>query len=199
MCDAPCLAWWAYTHGRAARGNRQTIVNDFLRPPEWESFVRAWSKLLFSHVDGAVYFFMSSLEWPLVSRLLGEAGGHWSDTIIWMKDQFTLGRADYQRQYEPIWYGWQSGTKLHWCGDRGQGRPLVLLAGLGGTAHIYRSLAPRLTPRFHVVALTRRGHGRSERPETGYELDTLVDDILRFLDEIKIERAVFVGHSKCPA
>ncbi len=87
------------------------------------------------------------------------------------------------------------GIRLHYIDFGGQGRPLVLLAGLGGTAHIYRSLAPRLTPRFRVVALTRRGHGRSERPETGYELDTLVDDILRFLDELKIERAVFVGHS----
>ncbi len=108
-------------HGGAGQGNRRTIANDSLQPAEWESFVQAWSKLLFAHVDGAAYVFMSSLEWPLVCRLLAEAGGHWSDTIIWMKDQFTLGRADYQRQYEPIWYGWRTGTKHHWCGDRDQG------------------------------------------------------------------------------
>ena len=32
-----------------------------------------------------------------------------------------LGRADYQRQYEPIWFGWPEGAKHHWCGDRDQG------------------------------------------------------------------------------
>ena len=33
----------------------------------------------------------------------------------------TLGRADYQRQYEPILYGWPEGTQRHWCGDWDQG------------------------------------------------------------------------------
>ena len=31
-----------------------------------------------------------------------------------------MGRADYQRQYEPIWCGWRQGMKHHWCGDRDQ-------------------------------------------------------------------------------
>ncbi len=56
-----------------------------------------------------------------MSRILGEEGGHWSDTIIWAKDGFTLGRADYQRRYEPIWFGWREGVHHHWCGDRDQG------------------------------------------------------------------------------
>jgi DNA modification methylase len=64
---------------------------------------------------------MSTREWPLVTRVLEELGGHWSDTIIWAKDRFVLGRADYQRQYEPIWYGWREGASHHWCGDRDQG------------------------------------------------------------------------------
>ena len=64
---------------------------------------------------------MSSKEWPLVSRVLEEEGAHWSDTIIWAKDRFVLGRADYQRQYEPIWYGWREGVQHFWKGDRDQG------------------------------------------------------------------------------
>jgi len=44
---------------------------------------------------------MSCKEWPTVSRILDEAGAHWSTTIIWSKDRFLLGRAGYQRQYEP--------------------------------------------------------------------------------------------------
>jgi len=52
--------------------------------------------------------------------VLAEAGGHWSDTIIWAKDRFVLGRADYQHQYEPLWYGWREGIKRQFRGGRGQ-------------------------------------------------------------------------------
>ena len=55
-----------------------------------------------------------------MSRVLAEEGGHWSDTLIWHKDRFVLGRADYQRAYEPIWFGWREGASHHWCGDRDQ-------------------------------------------------------------------------------
>ena len=41
--------------------------------------------------------------------------------VIWAKHTFTLGRADYQRQYEPILYGWQDGHDHYWCGARDQG------------------------------------------------------------------------------
>jgi pimeloyl-ACP methyl ester carboxylesterase len=87
------------------------------------------------------------------------------------------------------------GVKLHYLNWGGAGRPLVLLAGLGDTAHLYRGLAPRLANRFRVVGLTRRGHGRSGRPESGYDLNTLVQDIGHFLDALGIERSILVGHS----
>ena len=41
--------------------------------------------------------------------------------VIWAKHTFTLGRADYQRQYEPILYGWPAGHDRYWCGARDQG------------------------------------------------------------------------------
>jgi pimeloyl-ACP methyl ester carboxylesterase len=87
------------------------------------------------------------------------------------------------------------GVNLHYIDWGGGGRPMVLLAGLGGTAQLFRGLAPRLAERFGVVALTRRGHGRSDRPEAGYDLDTMVDDIRRLLDTMEFSRAIFVGHS----
>ena len=49
------------------------------------------------------------------------AAAHWSTTVIWAKSHFTLGRADYQRQFEPIWYGWPQGAQRHWAGGRDQG------------------------------------------------------------------------------
>ena len=109
-------------HGGAQRkGRKRKIANDALPPDQWETFVRGWAKNLLQYVDGALYICMSGKEWPMVSRVLLEQGAHWSTTIIWAKDRFTLGRADYQRQYEPIWYGWREGAKHHWCGDRDQG------------------------------------------------------------------------------
>jgi DNA modification methylase len=109
-------------HGGQQRGSRKRrIANDAMPAEQWEAFVRGWARNLAESVDGAVYVCMSTKEWPLVSRMLAEAGGHWSDTIIWRKDRFVMGRADYQRAYEPIWYGWREGAKHHWCGDRDQG------------------------------------------------------------------------------
>jgi DNA modification methylase len=108
-------------HGGQQRGSRKRrIANDSMDPISWEIFVRAWSRTLLASVDGAIYVCMSSKEMPLVSRVLAEEGGHWSDTIIWHKGRFVLGRADYQRAYEPIWFGWREGVSHHWCGDRDQ-------------------------------------------------------------------------------
>jgi hypothetical protein len=107
--------------GQQRTSRRRLIANDALEPDAWEAFVRSWGRNLLAATDGAVYCAMSSKELPLVSRVLAEEGGHWSDTIIWAKDRFVLGRADYQRAYEPIWYGWREGATRHWCGDRDQG------------------------------------------------------------------------------
>ena len=109
-------------HGGQQRGSKKRrIQNDAMAPEQWDAFIRAWSKNLVENVDGAIYCCMSTKEWASVSRALAETGAHWSDTIIWKKDRFVMGRADYQRQYEPIWFGWREGAKHHWCGDRDQG------------------------------------------------------------------------------
>jgi pimeloyl-ACP methyl ester carboxylesterase len=72
----------------------------------------------------------------------------------------------------------------------------VLLAGLGQSGHIYNDLAPRLTDRFRVVALTRRGHGASSRADSSTcVLDTLVADIATVLDTLRLKRASLIGHS----
>jgi DNA modification methylase len=64
---------------------------------------------------------MSSSELDTLRKAFREAGGKWSTFVIWAKSNFTLGRADYQRQYEPILYGWKEGTDHYWCGARDQG------------------------------------------------------------------------------
>ncbi len=83
-------------HGNPRWGRNRPIKNDSLSTEEWEAFCRSWAKTLLGSVDGAIYVCMSCKEWPVVSRILEESDAHWSTTIIWSKDRFTLGRADYQ-------------------------------------------------------------------------------------------------------
>ena len=59
---------------------------------------------------------MSSSELHTLKQAFCAAGGHWSTFLIWAKDRFTLGRSDYQRQYEPILYGWPEGKPHYWAG-----------------------------------------------------------------------------------
>jgi non-heme chloroperoxidase len=72
----------------------------------------------------------------------------------------------------------------------GAGRPLVLLAGLGDTAHVFDDFAPKLTPEFHVYGITRRGFGSSSAPPSGYSADRLADDVIAVLDALKLNRPV---------
>ena len=72
---------------------------------------------------------------------------------------------------------------------------LLFLTGMGASAHIYDKFAPRFTDKFHVIALTRRGHGDSDYPETGYGVDTLTEDVRQFMDSLQIDKAILVGHS----
>jgi len=80
----------------------------------------------------------------------------------------------------------------------GTGRPIVLLAGLGNTAHDFDRLAPKLAASYHVFGITRRGFGASSSPPPtpqNYSADRLGDDLPAVMDALKIERPVLVGHS----
>jgi non-heme chloroperoxidase len=77
----------------------------------------------------------------------------------------------------------------------GSGRPVVLLAGGGDTAHVFDDFAPKLTANYHVYGITRRGYGASGFSPTESAADRLGDDVLAVLDSLKLKRAVLVGHS----
>lgn len=80
---------------------------------------------------------------------------------------------------------------LDWGGG---GRPLVFLAGGGHTAHEYDEFAPLLIEEFRVLGITRRGIGASSDSSPS-SIDDHVDDIAAVLEALKLESAVFVGHS----
>ena len=89
----------------------------------------------------------------------------------------------------------QPDVKLEVLDWGGTGRNLVLLAGLGNTAHVFDSLGPKLAAHYHVIGITRRGFGQSSAPHTGYDPRRLGDDIAAVLDALHITDPVLVGHS----
>jgi DNA modification methylase len=96
------------------------IQNDDLGD-SFASFLREACDHLLQVTKGAIYICMSSSELHTLEKAFRDAGGHWSTFIIWAKNNFTLGRSDYQRQYEVILYGWQEGGSHYWRGGRDQG------------------------------------------------------------------------------
>ena len=89
--------------GGAGAGHR-AIANDDLGSG-FAAFLQAACEQLLAHVSGALYIAMSSSELATLQTAFIAAGGKWSTFIVWAKHTFSLGRADYQRQYEPILYG----------------------------------------------------------------------------------------------
>ncbi len=138
--------------GAEKAGKDRRIRNDALGQ-EFGQFLHDACALINAHTAGAVYICMSSSELHTLQKVFTEAGGHWSTFVIWAKDRFTLGRSDYQRQYEPILYGWPEGAKRRWCGARDQGDVWL----------IDRPAKNDLHPTMKPVALVERALRNSSR------------------------------------
>jgi len=119
FCDPPFNV--DYRGGPAKRGHtRRAIANDNLGLA-FEQFLYEACRNMLEVTKGALYICMSSSELDTLKKAFSEAGGHWSTFVIWAKNTFTLGRSDYQRQYEPMLYGWKESHDHFWCGARDQG------------------------------------------------------------------------------
>lgn len=87
------------------------------------------------------------------------------------------------------------GTTFHYLDFGGCGKSLLFLAGLGDSAYSFLDFAPLFVPQYHALAFTRRGFGKTAVPKSGYDFETLVNDIRTFLDKLKITETFLVGHS----
>ncbi len=80
--------------------------------------------------------------------------------------------------------------------DEGQGPPIVLLHGAGGSHTVWNSVLPLLAPEFRVIAPDLRGHGRSPNPPgSTYSFEELSGDVLRLLDGKSLDSVHWVGLS----
>jgi DNA modification methylase len=139
----------AYSGGTAAR---MTIANDALGGGFIDFLRPAFTNLL-QVTKGACYVCMSSSEWPTLHRAWQDAGGKWSSTIIWAKNTFALGRADYHQQFEAMLYGWKAGSQHYWCGARDQ----------GNVWHFDKPARNDLHPTMKPVALVERAIRNSSK------------------------------------
>jgi DNA modification methylase len=151
--DPPYNVDYANTAKDKLRGTNRPILNDNLGDG-FQDFLLAAFKPALARCNGAVYVAMSSSELDTLQSAFRAAGGKWSTFIIWVKNTFTLGRSDYQRQYEPILYGWPDGATRHWCGDRDQ----------GDVWHFNKPRVNDLHPTMKPVELVERAIRNSSRP-----------------------------------
>ena len=96
------------------------ILNDNLGKDFYQFLYESCASIL-AVCGGAVYISMGSSELHTLYRAFTEAGGHWSTYVIWVKNTFTLGRSNYQRQFEAILYGFKKGNSPFFCGARNLG------------------------------------------------------------------------------
>lgn len=151
--DPPYNVDYANSAKDKLRGTNRPIMNDNLGDGFYDFLLAALNPTL-ANCTGGIYIAMSSSELDTLQSAFRAAGGKWSTFIIWAKNTFTLGRADYQRQYEPILYGWPEGAKRHWCGDRDQ----------GDVWQIKKPVKNDLHPTMKPVELVERAIRNSSRP-----------------------------------
>ncbi|GAC1445644.1 MAG: hypothetical protein NVSMB52_07510 [Chloroflexota bacterium] len=81
---------------------------------------------------------------------------------------------------------------VEWPGDE----PVVLgIHGSGMLAHSLGGIAEQLAPSFRCISVDLRGHGSSDKPPGGYDLNDHVKDILELVDELDLKRPILLGHS----
>jgi DNA modification methylase len=153
FCDPPYNVNYANNPKDKLRGKNRAILNDNLGNGFYDFLLAALTPAI-SRCQGAIYIAMSSSELDVLQTAFRAAGGHWSTFIIWAKNTFTLGRSDYQRQYEPILYGWPEGAAHHWCGDRDQ----------SDVWEIKKPQRNDLHPTMKPVELVERAIRNSSRP-----------------------------------
>jgi pimeloyl-ACP methyl ester carboxylesterase len=87
------------------------------------------------------------------------------------------------------------GTRL-FHRDWGEGRPVVFVSSWALSSEMWAYQVAHLSEAgFRCIAFDRRGHGRSDVPADGYDIDTLADDLAAVIDGLGLAQADIVAHS----
>lgn len=98
------------------------IMNDNMEEDDFENFLYLAHKCMydFSREGAPIYVFHSDVGGYAFRKAFIDAGYKMAECLIWLKNQFVLGRQDYQWRHEPILYGWKEGAGHTWYGGRSQ-------------------------------------------------------------------------------
>ncbi|MDJ0754549.1 MAG: alpha/beta hydrolase [Ardenticatenaceae bacterium] len=75
------------------------------------------------------------------------------------------------------------------------GEAVIFLHFSGANLMMWRPAVPFFQDNFRLVMLDLRGHGRSDRPETGYHIDQMARDVAELMTHLQVERAHVIGSS----
>ena len=89
-----------------------------------------------------------------------------------------------------------NGIRLHYLEFKSDGPTIILMHGLTANAHSFDGLIDAgLSESFNIISIDLRGRGESDQPDSGYTMKDHADDIIGFLDKMKIDKAIIGGHS----
>ena len=173
---APAWARWPYSHrAELTLSSPRLAAHETITVTAWDVAGYVDSSLTAPGILGA-----DLASCPLPSS---ESGGYqsirWRDAAPHETRQVNVG----------------DGVQIEVLDFGGTGSPILLLPGLGATAHSYDDVAPRLARDHRVVAMTRRGAGYSSRPDFGFETPRLAQDVIDVMHAMELDRVLLVGHS----
>lgn len=91
-----------------------------------------------------------------------------------------------------------NGIRIHYLywNRNGNGAPIIFHHGLASNARIWEMTAPLLAKMgYALYALDARGHGLSDKPDEGYDIETITSDLAAFIRACNLEHPLLVGHS----
>ncbi len=76
-----------------------------------------------------------------------------------------------------------------------EGEAIIFLHFSGANLMMWQRSIPLFLDRYHLILVDLRGHGKSDKPESGYQIDQMASDVVGVMDQIGIKRTHIVGSS----
>ena len=76
-----------------------------------------------------------------------------------------------------------------------EGSTILLLHGLASNLHIWDLVAPKLLIHNKLIAIDQRGHGKTGKPDFGYDFQTIAEDTIEIINNLNLDNPIIIGHS----
>ena len=144
---------------KTARGNRiqRPIQNDKLTPEQTGHLFKSALQAVIAQCEPAASCYATVPSGPLLVYFIqafDASGFEFKHMLVWVKQQFVIGMADYHHRHEPILYGWLPNGAHYFCDDRGQ----------DSVFEVDKPQVNDLHPTTKPVALISRMIANSSRP-----------------------------------